>query len=152
MNKKIIAGVILLILLLAGGYYVIAGRNASNAPKDEEQAVDKGILELAPEDIGLELEALNNNQQIVFTITKPEGIKAIEYELTYVAEDEQPRGVIGEIEDITGDTIESKPLDLGSCSSGVCKYDKGVKSVELLLKITKDDNKDYQVKETLKLE
>jgi hypothetical protein len=98
------------------------------------------------------MEALNNNKQVVFTIAKSDGITAVEYELTYTAADEQQRGVIGQVEDLEeGNPIESKPLDLGSCSSGVCKYDTGVTSVDLLLKVTKG-GKDYQVKDSLILE
>ena len=107
---------------------------------------------LSPKEVGLEIEALRGNQQVVFTLSKTDGITVVEYELTYFAEDGQQRAVIGTIdkEDL-GTTIKSKPLDLGSCSSGVCKYDKGVKEVDLLLKVNKD-GKDYQVKAKLSLE
>lgn len=132
---------------------MLSGRNASDqANSDEEQLIDENVASLKPSEIGLEMEAMSNKQQVVFRITKPDGITAVEYELTYIAADEQQRGVIGTIEDLDASSgiIESKPLDLGSCSSGVCKYDKGVESVDLLLKVTKD-SKDYQVKDSLSL-
>lgn len=153
-DKRVLIGVIAVILIIAAGsYFLIVARNTANQEAEEEETIEEDVAILSPEDVGLEMEAMKNNQQIVFRITKPDGITAVEYELTYVAEDEQQRGVIGTIEDLdtSSDVIESKPLDLGSCSSGVCKYDKGVKSVDLLLKVTKD-GKDYQVQETLELE
>ena len=154
-DKRILAVVgVIVLLLIAGASFMLLGRNASEEASDEEESsVNDNVASLSPEEVGLEMEALSNNQQIVFRLTKPEGITAVEYELTYVAEDEQPRGVIGMIEDLdtSGEVIESKPLDLGSCSSGVCKYDRGVESVDLLLKVTKD-GKDYVVTDSLTLE
>lgn len=153
-DKKILAIVVVIVLLLlSGAYFLIAGRNTSDeTAADDEPLVDQNVATLKPEEVGLTMEALNNNKQVKFTIAKPDGITAVEYELTYTAADEQQRGVIGQIEDLqVGSQIESKPLDLGSCSSGVCKYDTGVKSVDLLLKVTKS-GKVYQVKDSLSLE
>lgn len=153
-DKRILAVVVVIVLLLlAGVFFMFSGQNASDqAANEEDQFIEDNVASLSPSDIGLEMEAMSNNQQVVFRITKPDGITAVEYELTYIAADEQQRGVIGTIEDLDASSgeIESKPLDLGSCSSGVCKYDKGVETVDLLLKVTKD-GKDYQVKESLTL-
>jgi len=155
-DKRIVAVIIVIVLLLLGGvYFMISGNKASDQAADsaDESSIDDSLASLKPADVGLEMEALSGNKQVVFKLTKPEGITAVEYELTYVADDDQQRGVIGTIEDLdtSEGVIESKPLDLGSCSSGVCKYDKGVTTVDLLLKITKS-GKDYQVKDTLSLE
>lgn len=153
-DKRIVAIIVVIVLLIAAGaFFMLSGRNGSDqANSDEEQFVDDSVASLKPSEIGLEMEAMSNNQQVVFRITKPDGITAVEYELTYIAQDDQQRGVIGTIEDLDASSgvIESKPLDLGSCSSGVCKYDKGVDSVDLLLKVTKN-GKDYQVKQSLTL-
>jgi hypothetical protein len=153
-DKRILAVIVVIVLLLvAGAAFMFMGGNASDqAANEEEQLVGDDVATIEPSEIGLEMEAMSNNQQVVFRITKPDGITAVEYELTYLAADDQQRGVIGTIDDLDASSgvIESKPLDLGSCSSGVCKYDKGVESVDLLLKVTKD-GKDYQVKDTLSL-
>ena len=153
-DKRILAVVgVIVLLLIAGASFMLLGRNAAEESSEEEESVSDSVATLSPEEVGLEMEALSNNQQVIFRLTNPEGIDAVEYELTYVAEDEQQRGVIGTIDDLdtSGGVIESKPLDLGSCSSGVCKYDRGVESVDLLLKVTKGD-KDYVVKDSLNLE
>lgn len=152
-DKKILIGIIaLVVLLLLGGTYFVMSRNA-NTEEEEFGSLEEELPSLSAEEVGLKMEALRGNQQVIFTLTKPDGITAVEYELTYFAEDGQQRAVIGTIEeeDLGGSEIVSKPLDLGSCSSGVCKYDKGVEKVDLLLKVTKDD-KDYQVKDSLSLE
>lgn len=151
-DKRVLIGIVaLIILLLAGGAYFVMSRNAASTDEDQFGSVEEELPSLSSEEVGLEMEALRGNQQVVFSLTKTDGITAVEYELTYFAEDGQQRAVIGSIDkaDI-GDSVQSKPLDLGSCSSGVCKYDKGVKEVDLLLKVTKD-GKDYQVKDQLSL-
>lgn len=151
-DKKVLIGIIaFVVLLIAAGAYFLMSKNSS-ADDEEFGSAEEQLPSLSPKEVGLEIEALSGNKQVVFRLTKPDGISAVEYELTYFAEDGQQRAVIGTIdkEDI-GDTVESKPLDLGSCSSGVCKYDKGVKEVDLLLKVTKDE-KEYQVKDKLNLE
>ena len=96
-------------------------------------------------------------------IDKLVGMKAVSYELTYQAdpsiqeqadgaEERVQRGVVGEAKFKPGERNYSSPwLDLGSCSKNVCKYDAGVKSVNLVLKITKDNGKVYQAEGNLQL-
>lgn len=157
-NKNyIIIGVIALLLVGVGGFFFLSNRSGDPvAPVDE--SLDEEVITLTPEEIGLVLEASANNKQVKFIIGKPEGITELEYELSYEAdaaggEDERiSRGVAGEDElDGTEETYESKFLDLGSCSSGTCRYDTGVTSVNLLLKLTKSDGKVYQVEDSLEL-
>jgi hypothetical protein len=152
-DKKVLVGIIAVaVLLLAAGGFFFISRNAATE-EEEFGEYEEELPSLSPEEVGLEMEALRGNQQVIFRLTKPDGITSVEYELTYFAEDGQQRAVIGTVEeeDFGGDSIESKPLDLGSCSSGVCKYDKGVKEVNLMLTVTKD-GKNYQVKDNLGLE
>jgi len=162
-NLYIIVGVVLVILLSVGGYLVL-GSKSSKTSDDANQpdiSLDDAIM-LAPEDVGLELVANATKKQVKFTLSKAAGIQKIEYELSYEADsaggkdDESggriTRGVAGEdVIDSDEDTYESKLLDLGSCSSGTCRYDKGVTTVHLLLKLTKSDNKVYQVEQDLDL-
>ena len=151
-DKKILIALIVIVLLaIGGGAYAFLTRNAGETDEEDYGELEEQLPALKPEEVGLEMEALKGNQQVVFTLTKPDGITAVEYELTYFAQDGQQRAVIGTVEMEEGEeVIASKPLDLGSCSSGVCKYDTGVEKVDLLLKVTKD-SKDYQVKDSLEL-
>jgi len=150
-DKKVLIGLIVVVLLVVGGAWYFISNRSVDVEEEEYGEYEEQLPALKAAEVGLELEALSGNQQVVFTLDKTEGITAVEYELTYFADDEQQRAVIGTVDNVTaGKSITSKPLDLGSCSSGVCKYDKGVKEVALLLKVTKD-GKDYEVKEALKL-
>lgn len=146
------------------GGYLVLGSKTSKTTDDTNQSdisLDDAIM-LSPSDVGLELTATASKKQVKFVLGNATGINRIEYELSYEADsaggpdDESggriTRGVAGEdVIDTDESTYESKLLDLGSCSSGTCRYDKGVTSVHLLLKLTKSDNKIYQVEQDLDL-
>lgn len=69
-------------------------------------------------------------QNIKLEITNlPEDVKTVDYELVYTSEGLQ-RGVLGTYTVSKGEAI----LLLGSCSSGVCKYDKDVTGGQLTIK------------------
>lgn len=159
-NKNlIIIGAIALLLIGLGGFFIMS-RNSAEPVEPVDESLEEDIITIKPEEIGLEIEAANNNRQVKFIINKATGITDIEYELSYEADNSAanaaegnpriPRGIAGEDElDGTDEEYESKLLDLGSCSSGTCRFDTGVESVNLLLKITKTDGKVYQVEDSL---
>ncbi len=162
-NKKVQIGigVVLVIALLVGGYFFIAGKSKSKE-QTEEVSQEDVVYKLSAKDIGLTIEASSDNKKIKFTVEKLAGIKSIEYEATYEADstaEEQneggearvQRGITGEAELESGSSYESPWLDLGSCSRNVCRYDKGVESIDLTLKIKKNDGKTYAVQESLSL-
>jgi|SRR6185369_7958894 len=162
-NRKvqIILGVVVVLVVLLGGYAYMNKRAQSNTePSDEEmqQVVEK----LSPDEIGLKVTANPAKKAVKFAIDKLSGIKSIEYQLTYEADStaaEQSeggearvqRGITGESKITSNDTYESPWLDLGSCSKNVCRYDTGVKSVDLTLKVVKDDGKTYEVEKMFNL-
>lgn len=156
-------GSLLIIALLLGGYFFIAGR--SDTAEEEETNVSADVVQsLTAEELGLSIEAKPDNKAVKFKIEKAGDIKTIEYQLTYEAdstaqeraeggEDRVQRGVTGEADVKSGATsYESEWLDLGSCSRNVCKYDAGVESVELTLKIVKKDGKTYESSDSLALQ
>lgn len=154
-------GVVLLVLIVVGGFFFVSNKNQSSTKQptaDTEQVVQK----LSPDDIGLTITPNDTNKSVKFVIAKPDGITSIEYQLTYDADstaEEQSeggeprvqRGITGEAKITSGDTYTSPWLDLGSCSRNVCRYDTGVNSVDLTLKITKTDGKTYEVEKSLSL-
>lgn len=155
---------LVLLLLLGGGYFLFARQSGPKETTSQIQSqIDTGPQNLSPEEIDLELKATNDNKKVQFTIGKLLGIKAVSYELTYEADSTEKerseggdariqRGITGEAKLKSGDsTYKSPQLDLGSCSKNVCRYDKGVDSVSLVLKITKTNNKIYQVEKELDL-
>lgn len=155
-KKFIILGIFFLLILVVGGYFLLG--NKSQQEPEETRSVEEEVINLKPEDIGLKIVSSANKKQVKFIIDKLNGIQSIEYELFYEADgvsgDEQriSRGIAGEDVIQPGmKKYESKFLDLGSCSSGTCRYDTGVESVNLLLKLTKGDGKVYQVEDSLSL-
>lgn len=157
MNNKntIIAVLVILIVAAVGGGYFLTKNSAKKPVTQQPQQQEEAIATLNPQDIGLEFTSLSDNKIVTFVIKNPKGISAVDYEITYdakTADGVVPRGIIGHI-DVKPKDSEVKPennIDLGSCSSGKCKYDTGVTSVKLVLKIIKD-GKTYQTEQILDL-
>jgi hypothetical protein len=163
-NKKVlvIVGILVAVVLLAGIYFFIANKSKTDV-KEDEFAAEQVVEEISPEEIGLTMEANSSNKAVRFKIAKADGITSIEYQVVYEAdstaaeqreggEERVQRGITGEAMIKAGQSsYQSDWLDLGSCSKNVCRYDSGVESVMLTLKIVKDDGKVYQVEQTLKL-
>lgn len=160
-SVQIIAGVVLLLVIAVGGYYLVAG---SKSKPVEDQTTDGTVVQsLSPAEIGLSLEASSDKKRVKFKIAKASDIKAIEYELTYEADSTKQeisdggdarvqRGITGDASiDQGASTYESDFLVLGSESANTVRYDTGVKSVSITLKITKNGNKIYQVQDKLNL-
>lgn len=160
-QRKIQVGLAVVLLLLVGGYFLVFGKSQTKAPEPGPQ--EEVVEEISASVLGLTITAKPDNKAVKFAIEKPEGIKTIEYELTYEAdstaaeiseggEDRVQRGITGEVEiENDSETYESPWLDLGSCSKNVCRYDAGVESVDLTLKIVKSDGKTYLATESLEL-
>ncbi len=150
MNNKrlvIILSVILVVILVGGSYFLFF-KKQSSAPI--QTSADEQVLSLKPEDIGLSMAARDDKHAVKFTVSKASDITSVDYELDYTAEGNIPRGAVG-TETPKNGTIETKYIELGTCSSGHCKYDAGVTSVNLVLKISKTDGKAYEVHDSLDL-
>lgn len=161
-NVQIGIGVVLVIAVLVGGYFFIAGKSK---PQETEEVMQEDVVQkLDAKEIGLTMEASPDNKRVRFVIEKLTGITSVEYEVTYEADStaqEQSeggearvqRGITGEAELMSGESsYESEWLVLGSESASTIRYDKGVESVDLTLKIKKSDGKTYAVQDTLSLE
>jgi flagellar basal body-associated protein FliL len=155
-KKILIALVIVLFIGIAAGIFAFVS-NSTASLAEEETAVDTGVVEtLTPDELGLSITAKPDGKAVKFKISNANDIKSIEYQLTYEAdstaqekaeggEDRVQRGITGEA-DLPGgkSAYESEWLDLGSCSRNVCKYDTGVETLELTLKIVKKDGKVFE--------
>lgn len=161
-NKNVQTGLIifLVIAILGGGYFFVAGKSKTKKEPVATQTQDV-ITSLTAEALGLSMEMSPDNKKVRIIIDNAKDIKIIEYQITYEAdataqelseggEDRVARGITGEAKVKSG-SFESEWLDLGSCSKNVCKYDTGVTSLELTLKITKKDGKLYEASDTLEL-
>ena len=149
----IIAGGVLLIFLIAAGYYFFLAKKPSpQASTPVPEQTEEVIPTISPDELGLTFIARKDGKAVKFEITNAQDIESVDYEISYLTEGEIPRGVIGSITKAEGEeTISIDYEPLGSCSSGKCKYDTGVSSVKLVLKITKSDGKAYQAEKTLEL-
>lgn len=158
-NNQIITGVVVVLLLISG--FLIFGKKSKTVQQDTTQ--DQTVQKLSAEDLGLIITPKPDKKAIKFSISKASDIKSIEYELTYEAdstaqeiseggEARVQRGITGDAKIDSGKgSYESEWLDLGSCSKNICRYDTGVKSVSLTLKIVKQDGKVYQSEKSLDL-
>lgn len=68
----------------------------------------------------------------------PQDIDSVEYELTYLTGSGLARGVLGKIKTNGESKISKDDIVLGTCSSGKCVYDTGVKSIDLSLKFNSE--------------
>lgn len=144
-KKVLIIGVIALLFALSGGYYIMIASKTAPMPTPTPTQQEEVIPTLSQKDIGLTFVTRSDNKAVKFSLSNIKDIQSVDYEVTYTAKGNVPRGIIGTIEVTPQDEIlESKYIDLGSCSSGKCRYDEGVSLVKLVLKITKTDGKVFQ--------
>lgn len=170
-NLLIIVIVVLVLLIAGGGFFVLSMRNSASNPgssSDTSQTGDdqsQAIGTLQPSDIGLQIVLRSDNQAIKFIADKLEGVKTLEWNFTYDAnippEDQSGDNVGGKVTNEFGSdnpvNVEGKSSydsgfrELGTCSSGHCRYDTGVTSVSLVMKVTKTDGKVYQVQDSINI-
>lgn len=153
----IILGAIVLIILLSAGYYFLssqksASQNTSAVPPEIQEQVIPTIL---PSDLGLKLMLRGDKKALKFEITNIDGIESLDYQISYLKEingEEVPEGLIGEVRVKPGDKkIAIDYREFGTCSSGVCRYDKVVSPVKVTLKIVKTDGKVLQAEDSIEL-
>lgn len=146
MNKKILIIVLFLVIVAAAGGYFVLSNNKSSKPQEvTEQSQEEVIPTIAPSELGFTVDVRSDKKAVKFSLENIKDISSVDYEISYLAKGNIPRGAIGHVEVKEGaSTLESNYIDLGSCSSGKCKYDEGVTSVKVILKINKTDGKVYQ--------
>ncbi|OGH23924.1 MAG: hypothetical protein A3J69_01885 [Candidatus Levybacteria bacterium RIFCSPHIGHO2_02_FULL_42_12] len=155
-NPYLVAfGIILIIVIPFGVFFAINRTQKSPLPNSSSQSSEdtqEEILPLNPDELNLIFEARRDKKAVKFSIGNTKGITSIEYEISYLADGEIPRGAIGQIEVNPSErSVATNYIDLGTCSSGRCKYDEGVTSVKLILKIIKTDGKIYSAEKELEL-
>jgi hypothetical protein len=108
-------------------------------PVAESVPTPSVALPTVTDDVKIDLSAINNNRVVKLKISGiPKGVGSIEYELTYQTDEGLPRGVLGTIKLDGEREIERDDIVLGTCSSGKCVYDTGVKAVTLSLKFNSE--------------
>ena len=157
-NKTIIiiAGVIVAILLIGLGSYMLLGKKiaptmgTANAPDQNQTAT---VPTLSPSDVGMILAVTRGGKSVTMTLTKLDSITALDYEVTYTANNSGnpiPRGVIGHVDVKSGQSQVDQEVVLGTCSD-VCHYDTVASPVKFSVKVTKSDGKVYEVDQAINL-
>lgn len=147
MNKKLLLLGVLIIGIIVGGIFVFSNKseNETSTPEFAEETFPT----IPAKDIGLSLKPGRDSQRVVMEVTKTKDIKSLDYELSYTAKGDIPRGALGTVPVIEGKTV-TKELYLGTCSD-VCHPDAGIEDIKIVVKITKTDGKVYQAEATTSL-
>ncbi|MBU2632103.1 hypothetical protein KKG52_00120 [Patescibacteria group bacterium] len=147
-NKKVllVTGLLLVLALVFGGLYFASQKNK---PAEEEIKKQQSIPKISSEEIGLSLSWKEKGKIVLLEIAKTSDISAVEYELLYKTKDVMQRAF--NILNIEKGKAVKEEIPLGTCSSGVCRYDKDISGIQVILKITKTNGKIYQAEASLDL-
>lgn len=127
----LLIGLAVLVSLLG---FIIFNLRSKEAPENQNEETvarelpleERPLVRLAPNSAGNEL---------ALSVSKiPVAVSVIEYELVYNTSAGVLQGVPGSV-GVEGKGKLDRKLTLGTCSSGVCRYDKGVKDIKLTLKL-----------------
>lgn len=132
-------------LLIGGAVFIsligfIIFNLRSKAPETDKK--EEAVKELPSEErpyISLTPNAAGNELKLVVAGI-PAGVSVVEYELIYDTAAGVTQGVPGSV-DVDGKATLERKLTLGTCSSGVCRYDKGVRDIKISLKLRDSKNK-----------
>lgn len=153
-KKMLIIICVVVLLLLGGGGYLVLSKTSSVKPTPAPIAEEEEIVEeISPKDIGLELILRPDKKAVKFLIANASDIETVDYQISYSKEvdgEEVPEGLIGDAKPEDG-KIEINYRELGTCSSGVCRYDKVVSPIKITLKITKTNGKVYKAEDSIEI-
>lgn len=119
----------------------------------EATHIDKPIeIPVEPTTIGLTTARIKGDQELSLKISNISSFTSLYYELNYTVETGETRGVIGGIDppEFVQKNEISRNIILGTCTDK-CIYDKGVKNLELTLRLWQKDGKVGIVKKTVEL-
>ncbi|MBI5044880.1 MAG: hypothetical protein HZC02_03070 [Candidatus Levybacteria bacterium] len=163
-NQLLIAAAVV-VLLIVGGVFVFIQNAQDNDEAENSQILEEEAITVSPEEVGLKLTTRNNQKEIKFSVSKLDDVQTIEWDFTYDADvppEYRSEGGSGKVTqrfgssepvDVEGkSSYESEYREIGTCSSGRCRYDTGVEKVDFVLKMIKKDGKEYQVQDSLSLE
>lgn len=142
-NKWLLAGIAAVILIVGIAAYLFIRGGGGNGP-DIPITAEENTIKMSPEEIGLTLTPIKDGKEVEMIITKLEKVKSIEGSLEYEAVEngeQVSRGALvtlseSEVSEAKNDGGSiTRQITIGTCSSGTCKYDKGVKEVTAQLRV-----------------
>ncbi|MCL5010518.1 MAG: hypothetical protein M1289_02855 [Patescibacteria group bacterium] len=150
-NKKllIVIGAVVFVGLAVIVYFLFfSGKPSKRTVHPLPQVQEEVVPTLAPSDIGLSLTESPDGKKVILKISKTGDIASVDYQLSYTAKGDIPRGVIGHLAVKNPGAPIKQDIVLGTCSD-VCHYDQGVKDIKLVLKVVKTNGKSYSVEQSL---
>jgi hypothetical protein len=164
LKKNKVLVIIVSLLLLAGVVTAVLLGNATSSPSTDDSGniLETPVKVISADEIGLTLSFRADKKAINMSITKLDGIEAVEYEVTYdanVTADSSgdsasgitQRGVVGSPIPVNGASSIKRSIDLGTCSKNVCKYDAVVSDVKFVIKVTYSNGEIGSVEESISL-
>ena len=153
-NKMALVGIAAVVLIIAvAGYMFVSKQKATKEPVVQETPEEQA-LQMKPEEIGLELTPNKALTEVEMKITDVSKFTHFDFEMSYdaiVDGEAVPKGAIGSGDVNPGETSIDRKITIGTCSSGTCKYDKGVKKMSFLIRLTLKDGETAVVKKDLDL-
>lgn len=143
-----------LILIVLGAVFFLTRRQEAPTIGPSPSSEGSDLLTLTPEDIGMVVTVRPDKKALMFEITKAQDIKRIEYTIEYEKEidgERVPEGIFGEMKISVDGITKTDYREFGTCSSGKCRYDNVISDITIILRVTKIDGKEYQVKKIVKL-
>lgn len=159
-NKGLFIGLGILILVIVSGigFYVASSQKTVTPAKSSKNFVDSQnapVSTLTPDQIGFSMAIATSGKSaghaIDMTIAKIDGITGVDYEFSYTYGDNLNQGGFGHLDVKPGVSSLSQEIVLGTCSSGVCRYDANVNHFKMVLRVAKDDGKTYEVTKEMDL-
>lgn len=135
----LIIGSIIVVIILIGILLKLNWSKQETAPEavKDEVLPQTQLLPTVEPSVVVTLTSANKKEVLLTIAGVPPGTTSIEYELSYLARGDLPKGVIGTIP-ITDEKEIERKITLGTCSSGRCVYDQGVEKVKVSLKFNGD--------------
>jgi hypothetical protein len=140
-NKKMLVILVIVSMLIIGGVILKVKRSRQTTQeesvKKEEVLPKSEVVPTVDSSVSVNLTSKDKKEAILTIENIPNSTLNIEYELSYLASGNLPKGVVGTIEVGSKESVERK-ITLGTCSSGSCVYDQGVTSIKVNLKFNGD--------------
>lgn len=153
-NKKVLSAIALVVVLFIAGIGVFLTRQSRQIPQDNTIVAEDNLPTLDPKDIGMVVTVRSDKKAVMFELTKADDIKHVDYVIQYTHNVDGERvseGLLGEMNIAEDGITKTDFRPFGTCSSGVCRYDKDVKDVEIVLKVDTKDGKTYQIQQPVNL-
>lgn len=138
-RNMLMVGVVVVVLVIVGFIATRKSDDTVSTKKSESTLPRSQTIPTVDASVIVSLKADAKKQNAILSVSDaPEGTTSIYYEFSYdalVDGETVSRGVVGDLE-VGSDNSAEGSITIGTCSSGTCKYDKGVTSVHLLLRFS----------------